>query len=151
MTDLPGFTPLLRKEVFEETKSAGAELIKLKGGSGFAVGLSIREVVHALALDRRQILPVSTMQMGAYGLRDVCLSVPTQVGCGGALKHVEIPLDQKERLGLEQSARVLRATIDRVEERIGKAGKEQPAGTPRSPVPSPRPDARAIPRRAWAH
>jgi L-lactate dehydrogenase len=151
LTDLPGFTPLLRKEVFEETKSAGAELIKLKGGSGFAVGLSIREVVHALALDRRQILPVSTMQMGAYGLRDVCLSVPTQVGCGGALKHVEIPLDQKERLGLEQSARVLRATIDRVEERIGKAGKEQPAGTPRSPVPSPRPDARAIPRRAWAH
>ena len=30
---------------FEETKTAGATLIKLKGGSGFAVGLSIREVV----------------------------------------------------------------------------------------------------------
>src|ERR1700730_3550803 len=36
----PGYSPTLEREVFEETKSAGAELIKLKGGSGFAVGLS---------------------------------------------------------------------------------------------------------------
>src|SRR5205085_3775250 len=53
----PGFTPNLQKEVFEDTKTAGAQVIKLKGGSGFAVGLSIREVVHALALDTRRILP----------------------------------------------------------------------------------------------
>src|SRR5947207_3064742 len=65
----PGFSPAVQKEVFEETKTAGAQVIKLKGGSGFAVGLSIREVVHALALDSRRILPVSTLQMGLYGLR----------------------------------------------------------------------------------
>src|SRR5436305_2240589 len=34
----PGFTPVLQKEVFEDTKTAGAQLIKLKGGSGFGVG-----------------------------------------------------------------------------------------------------------------
>src|SRR5205823_2097909 len=34
----PGFTPVLQKEVFEETKNAGATLIKLKGGSSMAVG-----------------------------------------------------------------------------------------------------------------
>src|SRR6516162_5301456 len=45
----PGFDVNVQREVFEETKTAGAQLIKLKGGSGFAVGLSIREVVHALA------------------------------------------------------------------------------------------------------
>ena len=33
----PGFTPVVAKEVFEETKTAGAQVIKLKGGSGFAV------------------------------------------------------------------------------------------------------------------
>src|SRR5918912_1211660 len=73
----PGFTPVVGKEVFEETKTAGAQVIKLKGGSGFAVGLSIREVVHALATDSRRVLPVSSLLMGPYGLRDVCLSVPT--------------------------------------------------------------------------
>src|SRR5262245_65527961 len=90
----PGFTPNVQREVFEETKKAGAELIKLKGGSGFAVGLSIREVVHAIALDSRRILPVSTLQQGAYGVRDVCLSVPTVVGCGGGQTDVELALDR---------------------------------------------------------
>src|SRR5436309_13306096 len=57
LEQLPGFTPVLQKEVFEDTRTAGAQVIKLKGGSGFAVGLSIREVVHALALDSLRILP----------------------------------------------------------------------------------------------
>src|SRR5262249_16338825 len=118
----PGFSPVLQKEVFEETKKAGAELIKLKGGSGFAVGLSIREAVHAIMLDSRWVLPVSTLQVGAYGLRDVCLSVPTVVGCGGVRKQVELPLTEKERLAMQNSARVLQGTIDQVECRIGAGG-----------------------------
>src|SRR5438128_2300417 len=70
----PAFSPTLEREVFEETKTAGATLIKLKGGSGFAVGLAIREVVHAIALDSRRVLGVSTQQQGLYGIRGVCLS-----------------------------------------------------------------------------
>src|SRR4051795_3649024 len=104
----PGFNEAVRREVFDETKTAGAQLIKLKGGSGFAVGLSIREVVEALALDRRCVLPVSTLQQGLYGLRDVCLSVPTVVGCGGARQQIELALTPKERMGLQNSAKVLR-------------------------------------------
>jgi L-lactate dehydrogenase len=145
----PGFTPAVQKEVFEETKTAGAQIIKLKGGSGFAVGLSIREVVHALAQDSRRILPVSTLQLGAYGLRDVCLSVPTVVGCGGVRQHIELSLAQKERLGLLQSARVLRETINQVEQRIGSVrGKamEKPSVHSAAVV---RPNGRAIPRSAW--
>src|SRR5437899_7911922 len=114
----PGFSPVVQKEVFEETKTAGAQLIKLKGGSGFAVGLSFREVVHALALDSRRVLPVSTLQMGLYGLRDVCLSVPTVLGCGGVRQQVELALTPKERLALQHSAQVLRATIEQVEQRL---------------------------------
>ena len=58
-------------------------MIKLKGGAGFAVGLSIREVVHSVALDQKRILPVSSLVNGPYGLRDVCISVPTVVGRNG--------------------------------------------------------------------
>jgi L-lactate dehydrogenase len=145
----PGFSPVLQKEVFEETKKAGAELIKLKGGSGFAVGLSIREVVHALALDSRRVLPVSTLQVGAYGLREVCLSVPTLVGCGGVRQHVELPLTQKERLGLQQSARVLGETIQQVESRIGTArAPTREAARPPTIASSVR-NGRTIPRAAW--
>src|SRR5206468_15214 len=142
----PGFNATVQKEVFEETKTAGAQLIKLKGGSGFAVGLSIREVVHALALDSRRVLPVSTLQQGAYGVRDVCLSVPTVVGCGGARQQVELPLTQKERLGIQQSARVLRETIDQVEARVGKV---RAASAPRGNAAPAANGGRAIPRSAW--
>jgi L-lactate dehydrogenase len=138
----PECTPAVQKDVFEETKTAGATIIKLKGGSSFAVGLSIREVVQALALDSRRVLPVSTLQQGLYGVRDVCLSVPTVVGCGGAREQVELPLTAKERLGIQQSARLLREIIDQVEARVGKLrteGSRAPAG-----------NGRTIPRAAWA-
>jgi len=133
----PGFSPAVAKEVFEETKTAGATLIKLKGGSGFGVGLSIREVVHALAQDSRRVLPVSTLQQGLYGVRDVCLSVPTEVGCGGARKQIELALTPKERAGIQNSARVLCEIIEQVEGRIG--GK----------TAAPRANGHAIPRSAW--
>jgi L-lactate dehydrogenase len=148
LDQFPGFTPVVQREVFDETKKAGAQLIKLKGGSGFAVGLSIREVVHAIALDSRRILPVSTLQQGAYGVRDVCLSVPTEVGCGGARQHVQLALTQKEQLAIQQSARVLRETIDQVELRIGgsKSGQKPAMSAPSSNSSS---SSRAIPRSAW--
>ena len=136
-----GFTP--------PEKTAGATLIKLKGGSGFAVGLSIRAAVEALARDSRQVLPVSTLQHGLYGVRDVCLSVPTVVGCGGARQQIELSLAQKERMGIQQSARVLREILDQVEARVGKVratGVETPA--PRGNA-VPQGNGRAIPRGAW--
>jgi L-lactate dehydrogenase len=146
----PGYTPALQREAFEETKTAGATVIKLKGGSGFAVGLSIREVVEALARDSRRVLPVSTLQQGLYGVRDVCLSVPTVVGCGGARQQVELPLTQKERLGLQQSARVLRETIDQVEARVGKVrANAAQAPAPRGNAAPAVNGGRAIPRSAW--
>jgi L-lactate dehydrogenase len=144
----PGFSPTLQREVFEDTKTAGAQLLKLKGGSGFAVGQSIRAVVESLLRDSRHVLPVSTLQQGLYGVHDVCLSVPTVVGCGGARQQVELPLTGKERLGIQQSARVLREIIDQVEARVGKVRAEQPAATS-APRGNAVPNGRSIPRSAW--
>lgn len=110
----PGLTPGLQQEIFARTRGSGAEVIKLKGGAGFAVGLAIREVVHAIALDQRRVLPVSTVQSGAYGIRNVSLSVPTVVGRAGAGQRMELELWPKERHGLLQSARVLTETLGQV-------------------------------------
>src|SRR5271155_182922 len=136
----PGFDANVQKECFEDTRTAGAQVIKLKGGSGFAVGLSIREVVHSLALDSRKILPVSTLMLGAYGLRDVCLSVPTEVGCGGVRKQIELALTPKEKMGLRNSAKVLRDIISQVEARIGDQSTLETTTKTME---------RAIPRSAW--
>ncbi|WP_166820180.1 malate dehydrogenase [Thalassoroseus pseudoceratinae] len=110
----PGVTPGLLQDVERRTRGSGAEVIKKKGGAGFAVGVSIAEVVHSIALDQRRILPVSSLQTGAYGIHDVCLSVPTVVGRTGVMEQIEIDLWPKERLGLVNSAGVLRETIQKV-------------------------------------
>jgi hypothetical protein len=68
--------------------------------------------------------------------------VPTVVGCGGARQQVELPFTQQERLGLQQSARVLRETIGQVETRIDKGLAS--GGRRTAPV-----IARVIPRSAW--
>ena len=81
---------------------------------GFAVGVSIADVIHSMALDQRRILPVSSLQSGAYGLRDVAISVPTVVGRKGVLGTVEIELWPKEKIALQNSAGVLKETISKV-------------------------------------
>lgn len=144
----PGFDAHVHKEVFEATKSAGAQVIKQKGGAGFAVGLSIREVIHAIALDTRRVLPVSTLVNGVYGLHDVCLSVPTEIGCGGVRKQIELPLTPKERLGIQKSGSVLKETIAAVEARLaGGTTKGVTSANPTGVLENR--TGRNIPRSAW--
>ncbi len=114
LTKVPGCTPNFQSQIFERTKGSGAEVIRRKGGAGWAVGLTIAEVVHSIVLDRRQVLPVSTVQQGAYGLKGVALSVPTVVGRTGALAHLEVELWPKEAQALQASARALQETYAKV-------------------------------------
>ncbi len=103
-------TPTEQQAIFERTKGSGAEVIRRKGGAGYAVGLSILEVIHSIALDRRQVLPVSTRMDGPYGLRQVCLSIPTVVGRAGVLGYHEVALWPKEQAGLKRSEQALEQT-----------------------------------------
>jgi L-lactate dehydrogenase len=117
----PGWSSQLAEKIFARTKGSGAECLSKKGGAGFAVGIAIRDVVHAIALDQQRILPVSTVQDGGcYGIRDVAISVPTIVGRGGAMQRIEIDLWPRELQGLKASAAAIKPTLDTVIQRIGK-------------------------------
>lgn len=115
----PGWSPQVANDLFSRTRGSGAEVIKKKGGAGFAVGIAIRDVIEAVVLDRYSILPVSTIQDGCYGIRDIALSVPTLVASAGAVGSLEIDLWPKEIQGLRASAAALRKTLDVVLQRIG--------------------------------
>lgn len=114
LTGLPNWNAGLQNKLFERTKGSGAEVIARKGGAGWAVAVAIREVIHAIVLNQNRLLPVSSLQSGAYGIRGVCLSVPTVVGRGGVKQHVEIELWPKEKLGLQNSAKALKDTLAKV-------------------------------------
>ena len=100
--------------MFERTKGSGAEVIKKKGGAGWAVAIAIRDVVHAVLLNKQSMLPISSLVQGAYGIRDICLSVPCIVTRKGIDRHVELKLWPKELSGLQQSARALQDTLAKV-------------------------------------
>ncbi len=111
----PAWKPADAQRIFERTKGSGAEVIKKKGGAGFAVGVAITDVIEAIYHDLKVILPVSSYQNGAcYGVRDVAFSVPTVVGKRGVEATLEFELWAKEAQALRNGARVLRQTIDKV-------------------------------------
>lgn len=114
LATFPGWTPNMSQQIFTRTKGSGAEVIRGKGGAGFAVGVAIRDVIHSIALDQRRVLPVSSLQDGCYDIRGVSLSVPTVVGRAGVVEHRQIELWPKEMQGIRKSALVLRQTLDTV-------------------------------------
>jgi L-lactate dehydrogenase len=116
-----GWTPNSAADLFKRTKGSGAEVIKRKGGAGWAVGIAIQDVIEAIALDKRQILPVSSKQSGCYDIRDVSISVPTVIGRAGVVATHEIDLWPKEVQAIRHSATVLGETLETVMQRVGKS------------------------------
>jgi L-lactate dehydrogenase len=107
LVKLPGFNGTVQNRLFERTQKSGAECLSTKGGAGWAVGLSIAEVIHPIALNQPQVLPVSTQLTGEYGIKGTCTSIPTLVGKGGVLKRHEVELWPREASGIVAGARQL--------------------------------------------
>jgi L-lactate dehydrogenase len=110
----PGYSDAKMDEIFQMTKTSGAEVIRKKGGAGWAVGVSIREVVEAVALDKHAVLPISVLQAGALGIKDVCLSMPTVVGRKGVIRVVEPVVSDEEADLLRKSGESLAEVLTKV-------------------------------------
>jgi L-lactate dehydrogenase len=114
LVKLPNFNGTVQNRLFERTQKSGAECLSTKGGAGWAVGLSIAEVIHPIALNQPKVLPVSSQLTGEYGIRGTCTSIPTLVGKGGVLKRHEIELWPREANGIVAGARQLDETYVKV-------------------------------------
>lgn len=113
LASVPGYKEAV-DEVFAFTRKSGAEVIRLKGGAGRAVGVSIKEVVEAIALNTESVLPVSVLQSGVMGVRDVAFSLPTVVGRKGAHSILEPAVNEAEREGLLKSAAALKEVFAQI-------------------------------------
>jgi len=83
----------------------------LKTGSAYyAPSAAAVQMVEAIALDKKRILPCSAWLQGEYGLTDVFCGVPCKVGRKGLEGIVKITLTDEERRALTASADAVRAT-----------------------------------------
>jgi malate dehydrogenase len=98
--------------IVQRTRDGGAEIVAhLKTGSAYyAPSAAAVQMVEAIALDKRRILPCAAWLQGEYGLRDVYCGVPCKLGRGGVQRIIEVTLTDAERRDLEKSAEAVRAT-----------------------------------------
>ena len=100
------------ESIVTRTRNGGAEIVAfLKTGSAYyAPSAAAVQMVEAIALDKRRILPCSAWLQGEFGLKDVFCGVPCKLGRGGLQEIVEIRLTDAERAELAKSAEAVRST-----------------------------------------
>ena len=96
------------EELLARVRSAGLEVMALKGNTCFAIASCVTRICEAILRDEHSVLVVSTCMTGQYGLHDVCLSTPCVIGKSGVEHVVELRLDGSEKKALEHSADILR-------------------------------------------
>jgi malate dehydrogenase len=97
--------------IVQRTRNGGAEIVAhLKTGSAYyAPSAAAVQMVEAVALDKKRILPCSAWLQGEYGLRDVFCGVPCKLGRGGLERILEVTLTEQERTDLHASAEAVRS------------------------------------------
>ena len=97
--------------IVQRTRNGGAEIVAhLKTGSAYyAPSAAAVQMVEAIALDKRRILPCSAWLQGEYGLRDVFCGVPCKLGRNGLERILEVTLTAQERTDLHASAEAVRS------------------------------------------
>jgi malate dehydrogenase len=97
--------------IVQRTRNGGAEIVAhLKTGSAYyAPSAAAVQMVEAIALDKKRILPCSAWLQGEYGLRDVFCGVPCKLGRNGLERILEVTLTEQERTDLHASAEAVRS------------------------------------------
>ena len=97
-----------------DVRTAGAEVIKRKGATFYAIAMSVNKICDSILRDANNIITVSTMINDRYGVNDVCLSLPCVIGSNGIEREVSPKLTEEEIGKLQASAKALRGVIDQI-------------------------------------
>jgi malate dehydrogenase len=96
----------------ERTRKGGGEVVKLLGTSAwYAPGAAAAQMVDAVVLDQKRVLPCTALLQGEYGIDDLYMGVPVKLGAGGIEEIVELELTDEERAALDESAAAVRDVV----------------------------------------
>jgi L-lactate dehydrogenase len=100
------------KEFAEKVKNSAYVIIDKKQATYYGIAMAVKRICEVILRDEKSILPISTLMEGAYGIRDVVLSMPSIVGKDGVEMQVPIALSEQELKSLQESADLLKEVID---------------------------------------
>jgi malate dehydrogenase len=99
-------------EIVERTAKGGGEVVNLLGTSAwYAPGAATAQMVHAVMLDEKRVLPCTAYLEGEYGIDGLYMGVPVKLGAGGIEEVVELDLSEDEQTQLQESADAVREVV----------------------------------------
>lgn len=101
------------RECCERTISAGAAVVALRrsGSATLAPAHATMELIEHIRGAKVGSVPVSVMLNGEYGIQNVVLGVPCELGRSGVLRIVELALNDDELTGLRRAAQAVRTRL----------------------------------------
>ena len=105
------------EEIVQRTRDGGAEVVGLleSGSAFYAPSAAVAEMVDAIVLDRKRVLPCAALCQGEFGIDGLFVGVPVKLGKDGVEEIVEIELDDAERAELARSAEAVRELVGALE------------------------------------
>ena len=99
-------------ELVERTAKGGGEVVELLGTSAwYAPGAATAQMVDAVMLDEKRVLPCTAYLEGEYGIDGLYMGVPVKLGTRGIEEIVELDLSDAEQAALEESANAVREVV----------------------------------------
>ncbi|XP_029771418.1 L-lactate dehydrogenase C chain [Suricata suricatta] len=96
------------KNIHKQVIGSAYEIIKLKGYTSWAIGLSVTDLAGSILKNLRRVHPVSVMVKGFYGIKEeLFLSIPCILGRNGVSDIVKVKLNSEEEVLFKKSADTL--------------------------------------------
>jgi malate dehydrogenase len=96
----------------ERTRKGGGEIVNLLGTSAwYAPGAAAAQMVDAICLDEKRVLPCTALLEGEYGIDGLYMGVPVKLGAEGIEAIIELDLSDEERRWLSESAEAVRDVV----------------------------------------
>jgi len=100
--------------IVQRARDGGAEIVNLlkTGSAYYAPSAAVAQMVDAIVLDTRQVLPCTVRLEGDYGVTGLFTGVPCRLGAEGLLEVVDVSLTDAERAALHRSADAVRQVVE---------------------------------------
>jgi malate dehydrogenase len=107
--------------VVDRTRKGGTEIVNLmKTCSAYiAPASSICLMCQAILQNQERLLPVAVYLQGEYGIKDIFLGVPCQLGANGVEKIIELDLSDLEKAALSKCAETVQDNIVKAKAVVG--------------------------------
>jgi malate dehydrogenase len=100
------------RAMVERTAKGGGEIVNLLGTSAwYAPGAAAAQIVDAVMLDEKRVLPCTAYLDGEYGIDGLYMGVPVKLGAGGVEEIIELDLNDDEQAALRTSADAVREVV----------------------------------------